>query len=312
LRTPEPELSCYGKLPLHKEFLRIRCFGGPASYLRQWVDAGFALAVQRAGNKAYSIGSPLQLMICPERDKHLLVGRLRDSSDSGHERPFPFAAYCAIPLKQLSKRYDEQLGQTAELFAALRRFDESLTEMSELATFQAASDAARLPAPAAAGSAPGFEPFTLRSLAERTVGVDDFPRAVWRIRTAAKALQAGGQPATRLPALCIPLAPLIDTVAQAALWWSLLEHNGFREGFKTPVSCAFTETGDAPGRLWILARPLRADDFHLFGTEPDGYLAPADATLDAASPLGYSEFKGRVEDLLSADAPAEAFAQLHF
>lgn len=311
MRQPEIELCAYGKLPLHKEFLRVRCFGGSASYLRLWIDAGYAAAVQANGGQPYLLGTPLNLVVLPEKDKFVTVGRLRDSSDSGHERKFPFAAYTVVPLKALDKQASQRVAQLRPVLDELRRFEGSAQKLADVTAFQEAAQAARLPLPLDAPES-RLRHTTVKSLAERTVGLERFPRVIWRIRGAALALAASKLPPARLPALRFPLAPEMDSIEQALLWLKWLETNDFPKHFKVPLSCAFADTSRVPGNLWVIPRPPRPEDFHLLGSHPESHLAPASDAADSSSPLGYTAFKSRVEDMIENGARLSDLALLRF
>lgn len=96
-RTIELKISCYGKLPLYKDFLREGLAGKEAQAYKQWLDKGvghyWGAHDEYRGTTIYPHGFLLRF---PGTAKYLL-GYLWGSHDEGGLRFFPFSLFASIP-----------------------------------------------------------------------------------------------------------------------------------------------------------------------------------------------------------------------
>ena len=96
-RTVELPVSCYGKLPLYKDFLRENLAGKEAQAFKRWLDKGvghyWGATDEYRGTTIYPHGFLLRF---PGTAKYLL-GYLWGSHDEGGLRFFPFSLFASIP-----------------------------------------------------------------------------------------------------------------------------------------------------------------------------------------------------------------------
>jgi len=305
------ELSAYGKLPLSKEFLRLRCFRGPAGSYRRWVDEGYQEATRRGGDQPHRLGHAHHLLFYPEGEKTAVVARLRDSTDSGGERPFPFTCYGSCPAKLLKAPPGEALARVRPLFEELTRLDESVQGLADLAAFQEELAHQSLPPPLERGPGEAAESQRLDELVfagESEPKPESWVERLWTLRHACETLKAGRIPGARLPGLRVPLAAKADPLGQSVLWLRMLDNAGFLAGRRTPVSLLFSAS-EEPGSLWVLIRPPRTEDFSMLGTAPGELLGPPPPGHSSPPVAGRSVFREAVQgELLAKGATLASLA----
>jgi hypothetical protein len=106
-----------------------------------------------------------------------------------------------------------------------------------------------------------------------------------------------------LPALCIPLAPGNDLLAQSWTWARVLDESGVAlpggAGRGPAIQALAMPSGAVPNAaLWLFPRPLVASDYKALPLPAAGILRPAPADRTHDDPAGYSQFRSRLELLM--------------
>jgi type VI secretion system ImpM family protein len=95
-RKEPTEVGCYGKLPLHGDYLSHASDGTEARRLAAWIDEGYRLA------KGEEEEGTETRFLFPAHGKRALFGAVWPSSDSSGTRRFPFALFSQTPVKPLA------------------------------------------------------------------------------------------------------------------------------------------------------------------------------------------------------------------
>jgi type VI secretion system ImpM family protein len=90
-------VSCYGKLPVYKDFLRSNLAGREAQAFKQWLDKGVShYWGERDGYRGVTIYPHGFLLRYPGTARYV-IGYLWGSHDEGGLRSFPFSLFIAVP-----------------------------------------------------------------------------------------------------------------------------------------------------------------------------------------------------------------------
>ena len=278
--VPAIALGAYGKLPVSKEYLRLRCGSGGGGAFYQWINQGYDHSVRNGREREPRVGGPWNLLFYPEGMGEAVVARLRDSADSGGLRRFPFSCFTGVPAAELNGDPDDQVRRIAPLWQALESIDAKLTECADLAELKEAFKGAELPTlPQWVSSSSALTDIDLVEYARRLTPaqdpLDELGGILFRLASAVGTLAAGVIRGARLPGLRVPLTPEFDLIPQALAWLSCLETGGFLSGRKSPVSIAIPARADGPTSMWILIRPPLPSDFTMLGAPHEGVFFPA-------------------------------------
>lgn len=125
-------LSCYGKLPIYKDFLRENLAGKEAQALKQWLDKG--VSHYWAGHESYRDETILPhafLFRFPGTGKYVM-GYLWGSHDEGKLRSFPFSMFVSLPAGREAFPPNSMLEILGVIITAGRRWRQ---EAASLASF---------------------------------------------------------------------------------------------------------------------------------------------------------------------------------
>jgi type VI secretion system protein ImpM len=143
-------LGCFGKLPIHSDFIRFRASGEEVRAFDQWLQEGITAAQFRLGKRweaDFAQADPWHFVFQAEGGDHFLVGTLVPSRDQAG-RSYPFFFFLRIDQKQFATpvqfapaRYVSFLSEAAKLLPvegsgmhlnefidSLERFDVSIPD----------------------------------------------------------------------------------------------------------------------------------------------------------------------------------------
>ncbi|MEQ8768295.1 MAG: hypothetical protein RL885_30610 [Planctomycetota bacterium] len=294
MTTEKLTLAAYGKLPLSKEFLRVGCVGaGPVAF-KDWVDVGFSSTAE-VHRDAPPDWYRRVLFLEPE-GREAVVASIRDSSDEGGERRFPFAVFVTLksrPLRSLA---------VGGLAFALEPFWEMLEDRNR--DLASASDLSSLHRELSATvkvswdsrSAERQYTFSARScpFLRWAVGLPGNSLAsattlLWRVRNLFRRLRMIQDPSQSL-AVRVPTSESVSLLVQTDLWLNLVaRHLGVSQ--RLPF-LALTPGEMENGSLAIISRPLLEKDFAVLPN--DGTRAVA-GLVDLCAPESDIETDGFAE-----------------
>jgi type VI secretion system ImpM family protein len=132
-RTVDLPVSCYGKLPIYKDFLRENLASKPAQAFKQWLDKG--ISHYWGPSDAYRKQTILPhafLLRFPGTGSYV-VGYLWGSTDEGALRFFPFSMFTSLPAGREAFPPHAVLDALEPVIAAGRRWHH---EASQLGSFE--------------------------------------------------------------------------------------------------------------------------------------------------------------------------------
>jgi hypothetical protein len=261
-------VACFGKLPFHREFLRIGLDSPGAAWVVHWLEQAH-VAWSRTGNAPAT--SPLVRFAAPV-ERALVIGVVRQSSDGLRRHP---VALFTETTGDLAATRPELVPIACEptwtALAAL--LDTSVTSVAELT----ASFANGIPAPdlgaadatymeARAHDAPGG---AWAALAGPSTEPDGARHLALNLVTAAQAQRAATSAADGV-AFSVPIADDPATAARQAAFWLALFGGAAARSMAPPVMCLRPD----PGLLVAFYRPPDGRDLAAVLTDPA--LAPID------------------------------------
>jgi len=311
-KNVELPLSCYGKLPIYRDFIRNSLAGPEAQAFKQWLDRGFSRHWEaQDACREYRFGTHALVLTFPGTGR-VVLAYLWGSADNEGLRRFPFAFFVSVPAPRGSgtgpgvdaaaqfvrraQGWQDDLDvfrDVDSLVQAIRGRQVSLTLLDEEHALERLREA--------------LGGLTVREFAESLYGAAAdrlFPALVTWLRRRAGPVP-GSPVAARLPG-----SPLLPAVHQAGLWAALLRD----ERGRGPAVCNIfiPLQGDAGVGPVILGRDLRPEDVVVFHPEMPGYELAEDlrrtvpGAADAGSPW-LAEHGGKpVSWLLDGNAASHA------
>jgi type VI secretion system ImpM family protein len=261
-RGPD-SVGCYGKLPLHGDYLSHGSDGPEARRLTAWFDAGYRLT--RGSDSLNAAGTGF---ILPGLGKRTIYGGFWPSGDKSGTRRFPFTLFAAGRTKPLA-----QLGALAPL-ALVRMWDTISAAMpglraagtvDKVTTIVSGITMPALPSPeeAAAEFARASEVPAL--VARAKPSLLDVVRLTAALKTEKKAPPF---------AVRIPLTTQYSAAAETVAWLTILSRR-LDHADLAAESQLFVRPpkGHETGELFVIHRELRPDDlgFVLHPTEDYPY-----------------------------------------
>lgn len=286
------ELGAYGKLPFYRDFLRVRCFDGPAGRFKAWIDSGFD---RLSRSRSPAIGGPWRWILFTPQYRELLAGLLVDSHDG--MRRFPFSCFARVQASG-NTCPAEALVALRGLWEELGRFYETALEQPDAQSFRSFVES--WTPPDIAGSDTRDTPATsLKQFADTLWGPDGMarlPAFLWSLRQDLQNLrQASGRSGTP-PGLRLPMGDDLDALEQAAIWLQLLETNGFPKDANRQAWSVFAPS--VARRGWLLFFEREPEPADLSGLAAAPPTAPAG---DPSQAIGYGMFRNEVESTLLSD-----------
>lgn len=135
-------VQLYGKLPLAKDYLRVGANKGNARALREWLDAAFSTRASQSGVTRFPW--PARFVIGDGADEPVM-GSVWPSSDTGGERPFPFAVFLERRRKPLANSFAEGFRGLREVWSRLEDCYEQRGEFRDGESFLAGMRGREIP-----------------------------------------------------------------------------------------------------------------------------------------------------------------------
>ncbi|MCK5375509.1 MAG: DUF2094 domain-containing protein [Acidobacteria bacterium] len=134
-KTVELPVSCYGKLPIYKDFLRDKLAGKDAQAFKRWLDRGISHYWEESdAYRGETIYPHAFLLRFPGTGKYV-VGYLWGSHDQGQLRFFPFSAFVSLPAGREAFPSHAVLGALDSIIEAGGRWRQETAGMSSLEEF---------------------------------------------------------------------------------------------------------------------------------------------------------------------------------
>ncbi|MEE9390879.1 MAG: TagF domain-containing protein [Planctomycetota bacterium] len=304
-RSKQLEVSTYGKLPCYEDFLQIGRRDGREFVT--WLSAGMK-ELHLRGRQMAEVPWFVQLQF---DSKQIVSGCFRQSEDRRGRR-FPFAAWTTFPKKLLSKLRSEGVIRQSSVWESLRSTTLELTGSSDQHDFETRASMAEVqwdPEESVAH----FEAteITLRDLFSDGEQNESWQAALGRLvcdlRYATTTVQNLKIDAELLPAIAIPLRPLLPTVEQVAFWLKFLEKNAMLHSKSPTYSLAIPQK--APGHAWLFPRVPVAADLALLDQAPTRCLSFDPEGEDSRSSEELAWVTKNLSKTLSDESTLETLAE---
>ena len=272
-------VGCYGKLPLHGDYVSHQNDGAEARVLSAWLDDGYRLAggrddIEAAELKFYHPG------------KRAIFGGIWPSRDASGTRRFPFSLFATTNGRELA-----DLGALAPLGLApgWKHMAEALPAIREESTPDGVQGlVSAIPVPELA------EPEAVRAefvaAAKGPVEIGSALEIHVDLTRLAAALSGGKKGEFPSFAARIPLVTEAPALLESAAWLTLLaRHTGSEE---LPGQCHLFIRPSGPrgnGDLFVFHRELRPEDL--------GFMLAPDEEYPYANQLGLEPDEDAYEDL---------------
>jgi len=209
----QPVLAAYGKLPIERDFVRLRSGGLGGQAIVSYLEA----ERHRYEEVDESAESTLLLWLANGNGVYAVI---RPSSDQGGLRPWPFAFFAELGPGLKENLVDAPWSGLAPIRAALRDAHQRTRELSDAFSFDRVFRDHLLPTVEAQESSgrQGSAPM-LAWAAELFGDSDDFAFACWRILAAMKAERSG----RKVTGLRVPCSRAFDVAAQVDGWQSVMQ-----------------------------------------------------------------------------------------
>ena len=300
-------VSCYGKLPFYQDFIRI---DGGTEGLRDfsaWVDRAFGMRWDDLDGRGETVDQPVRVLYAVPRNGSIVCGSLRDSSDSGGLRQFPFAAFTEISIRSLDPSLPGFVIGILPVWKALERWMEEATCVSSITEFYDAVRG-RLIFPELIEGDPTQSPGSVlvsefaRSLDQDHLGTS-LPGLMFHLAQTIL-IQKKKEPRDRMTqAYRFPYAPSIPIGLQAGAWIGLLVRSFSKLPALPSLMLPRDSLQERPA-FSILFRPVEFRDVRLLSSRADQATRIFDLTTEQSKrPSPPPEFADRLrKDLLDGEA----------
>jgi len=270
-RTVEFPVSCYGKLPFYKDFLRENLAGKEAQSFKTWIDKGvghyWGTTDGYRGTTVYPHGF---LFRFPGTAKYLL-GYLWGSHDEGGLRFFPFSLFTSIPAGRESFPPHSVLQVLDAIMTAGAQWRQEAARLQSFQEFKRWSGSLKFEVTIQ----PEHE--VVSELLERaaTITVENFITGLWdegsdlewpmllsyldRHRGRITACNHNVDLAARFPT-----SDRLPIILQTQYWTQIIEHYDHRR--ERPVQL-LVPANDGRAGITVVLRDLRPDDVFAFHPE---------------------------------------------
>lgn len=290
LKKGPGSVGCYGKLPLHGDYISHANDGPEARFLSTWLDKGYRLTPGRDNPDAAEIGFLIQ------GRKRTLLGVLWPSGDASGTRRFPFTLFATVPAKPLAHCGDLVTVGIAPTIVEMARAFPGIREAAAIDQIQAILS--RIPVPTEPQAADVRSEFGRE--AGRTLSAKGAMSALFEVQRFAEAL--GGAKKGDAPsfAVRIPLRTEYAPSLEAAAWLTILSHRLGDPGL-TARSHLFVRRakGNAEGEMFVIHRDLKPDDLGFVLIPSDEYPYGNVLGADGASPEA-AEFVAKLSESAAA------------
>ncbi len=277
-------VGCYGKLPLHGDYVSHQGESPEARRLTTWLDDGYRLTGGRDDQTA-----PETRFLLHGRKKGAIFGMLWPSIDHSGTRRFPFSLFAELPGKALASA-------GAGIPLALSPTWTSMRDAYEALRGAATPDAIRaaLSQIQVFGVPEDLEEVRAKfSLGAMAAPVADRTRAVYvDVLRLTGALGPGRKGTAPEFAVRIPLTTVADPEVETTAWLSILSRRLLAPDLSAECHVFFRPRGQGEaGELFAIHRELRPEDLGFILTPTDQYL--------------YGNLLGEAHDLSAGGAAAD-------
>lgn len=270
-RSVELPLSCYGKLPVYRDFIRNGLAGAEAQAFKQWLDRGMSRNWEAQDEcRDYHFGAHALLLGFPGTGR-ALIAYVWGSADNEGLRRFPFTFFVSVPTirgtghisaiaaaAQFARRAQGWHDDIAA-YHDVESLVQAVRSRKVALTFPGDEDALQRLREALSG-------VTVRAFAESLYGDGAgrmFPALVAWLRR-----RQGSEPGLALAGR-LPGSPLLPAMHQAELWAAMLRDEKGRG--PAALNLLVPLAGDAGAGPILLGRELRPEDVLAFHPELPGY-----------------------------------------
>jgi type VI secretion system ImpM family protein len=270
-KTVELPISCYGKLPLYKDFLRENLAGKEAQAFKRWLDKGVShYWGTRDGYRGTTIYPHGVLFRFPGTAKYLL-GYLWGSHDEGGLRFFPFSLFASIPAGRESFPPHSVLQALDAVMTAGAQWRQEAARLTSVQEFKRWSRGLKLEVTIQ----PEHEVVSEILGKASTITIGQFATGLWdeqsdlewplllsyleRHRSRIKARNHNVDLAARFPT-----SGQLPMILQTQYWTQIIEHYDHRR--ERPVQL-LVPAYDGRAGITIVLRNLRPDDVFAFHPE---------------------------------------------
>jgi hypothetical protein len=264
LKKGPDSVGCYGKLPLHGDYVSHANDGPEARFLSSWLDSGYRMTPGRDDPDAAEVG-----FVIGGR-KRALVGVTWPSGDASGTRRFPFTLFVAVPAKPVAAYGDlVTVGVTPPIVKMLNAYPDIRQAAAVDRIMHLVSAIPVPPLPDATAVAGEF-----RSRASETLSAAAAMPTLFEVIRFTDALGGGAKGGAPAFAVRIPLRTEYAPSLEAAAWLSILSHR-LGDPALTAKSHVFVRSpkGGADGELFLIHRDLKPEDlgFVLIPTDEYAY-----------------------------------------
>jgi len=267
-KTVELPISCYGKLPIYKDFLRENLASKHAQAFKHWLDKG--IGHYWGANDVYrgeTIYPHAFLLRFPGTARYV-VGYLWGSHDEGELRFFPFSVFASLPAGREAFPPHAVLEILEPMIAAGRRWHHESTQLTSFEDFVKWSRGLTLEVTLKPEQAAISEILTSAS----ALTMDDFTAGLWRegpdlewpallsyMDRHRERVKTNRHP-TGL-AVRLPSSGRLPLVLQAQFWTLIIER--FDNRRERPFQVLIPVDEEKAG-ITVMLRDLRPDDVFAF------------------------------------------------
>jgi type VI secretion system ImpM family protein len=267
----ELPVSCYGKLPIYKDFLRENLAGKDAQAFKKWLDRGIShYWGEREGYRGETI-YPHGFLVRSSDTSSYTIGYLWGSHDEGGLRSFPFCLFVSLPAGRESFPPHSILEVVDAAMIAGRQWRQDAARLATFQDFTRWSRGLRLKTTIRPENEVASE--VLSASEDMTIG--DFIAGLWNedadlewpallsyLHRYRGRVAAGGH-ASDLAAR-FPTSDRLPMILQAQIWSLLIER--FDDRRERPVQFLVPAYDDRAG-ITVVLRELRPDDVFAFHPE---------------------------------------------
>jgi len=245
-------VGCYGKLPLHGDYLSHQSDSSEAKRLIAWLNEGYRLTSGKDSDEAAETR-----FVFPGRGKLVLFGAFWPSADASGTRRFPFALFGAAPAKRISP-HGARIPMA--ITPAWSSMEDAFPGLREAPTAdEIGSRLSRIPLPEFDASRDLRGAFSDSACkAEVSPGAMDVLFDLLRLTRAIAPGRKSDMPAF---AIRLPLTMACDPEVETAAWLEVLAQRLGENAL--PGQCHIflrPAWGESPGELFVFHRELKPED----------------------------------------------------
>ncbi len=273
-------LRAYGKLPVDREFLRVRCDDLPAARdYCTWLDQGFD-ELQRSGSRDGARLRRHWVLQTGDHGRTWLLGGIWDSADQpseqGHQRAYPFTLFGVFRAPSRLHELASEVGGWADVWRQCEHHFQRLSAARDRSQF---TDMAR-------GLSLSLRPETNAAPGDRATGVGattltDWMAGVPGLDGTVEALTASLQrdlldfrkSAGRVPVIWrLPVNVNMDIMGQLGIWMAWLDRNLGQCAIELALYVP-ADTTDGKAAVSVCFRRPRPEDLGCLALEADSEAA---------------------------------------